>query len=196
MAALLNKVVPAELLDEPIFYPQYETELKVRGYWLRVTKPLFAGYLMVVTKEPLAVEASLARIPEFARVLRMGEVPAPLAPEEVQLIGGMTHPGARVVPMSSAQKVGDRVVIVDGPLLGHEGLIKEINRRKSTAYLEIDLCGRKVRTRVGVAVLSAPNAPAARTAALHAKASADDFERRALRRRSAVVAASASHSSV
>ena len=42
-----------------------------------------------------------------------------------------------------------------GPLLGHEGLIKTINRRKSTAYLELDLCGRRVTTRVGLAVLSA-----------------------------------------
>ena len=42
-----------------------------------------------------------------------------------------------------------------GPLLGHEGLIKTINRRKSTAYLELDLCGRRVATRVGLAVLSA-----------------------------------------
>ena len=41
-----------------------------------------------------------------------------------------------------------------GPLLGHEGLIKTINRRKSTAYLELDLCGRRVTTRVGLAVKS------------------------------------------
>lgn len=41
-----------------------------------------------------------------------------------------------------------------GPLLGHEGLIKTINRRKCTAYLELDLCGRRVNTRVGLAVLS------------------------------------------
>ena len=41
-----------------------------------------------------------------------------------------------------------------GPLLGHEGLIKTINRRKSTAYLELDLCGRRVTTRVGLAVLT------------------------------------------
>lgn len=42
-----------------------------------------------------------------------------------------------------------------GPLLGHECLIKTINRRKSTAFLELNLCGRCVTTRVGLAVLSA-----------------------------------------
>ena len=58
------------------------------------------------------------------------------------------------MPMSEALKDGDQVVVTAGPLLGHEGLIKNINRRKSTAYLELDLCGRRVITRVGLAVLS------------------------------------------
>lgn len=62
--------------------------------------------------------------------------------------------GDRVVPMSEALKDGDQVVVTAGPLLGHEGLIKTINRRKSTAFLELDLCGRRVTTRVGLAVLS------------------------------------------
>lgn len=63
----------------------------------------------------------------------------PLAKEEVQLIGGLTHVGDRVVPMSEALKDGDKVVVTAGPLLGHEGLIKTINRRKSIAYLELDV---------------------------------------------------------
>lgn len=59
------------------------------------------------------------------------------------------------MPMSEALKNGDQVVVTEGPLLGHEGLIKTINRRKSTAYLELDVCGRRVTTRFGLAVLSA-----------------------------------------
>ena len=78
----------------------------------------------------------------------------PLAKEETQLIGGFTNRGDRVVPMSEALKDGDRVVVTAGPLLGHEALIKTIYRRKSTALLELNLCGRRVTTRVGLAVLS------------------------------------------
>lgn len=97
----------------------------------------------------------LLRIDDFARVLAQDGQFVPLAKEEVQLIGGFTHRGDRVVPMSEALKDGDQVVVTAGPLLGHEGLIKTINRRKSTAYLEFDLCGRRVSTRVGLAVLTA-----------------------------------------
>ena len=97
----------------------------------------------------------LLRMDDFTRVLSQDGQFVPLAKEEVQLIGNFTHAGDRVVPMSEALKDGDQVVVTAGPLLGHEGLIKTINRRKSTAYLELDLCGRRVTTRVGLAVLSA-----------------------------------------
>ena len=91
---------------------------------------------------------------DFARVLSQDGQFVPLAKEETQLIGSFTNRGDRVVPMSEALKDGDRVVVTAGPLLGHEGLIKDINRRKCTAYLELNLCGRRVTTRVGLAVLS------------------------------------------
>ena len=91
---------------------------------------------------------------DFARVLSQDGQFVPLAKEEVQLIGSFTHRGDRVVPMSEALKDGDQVVVTAGPLLGHEGLIKDINRRKNTAFLEVDLCGRRVMTRVGLAVLT------------------------------------------
>ena len=96
-----------------------------------------------------------ASMDDFARVLSQDGQFVPLAKEETQLIGSFTNRGDRVVPMSEALKDGDQVVVTAGPLLGHEGLIKTINRRKSTAYLELDLCGRRVTTRVGLAVLSA-----------------------------------------
>ena len=169
MAELIARVAPAEVLEE-CFYPQYETEIKLRGTWKRVATPLFPGYLIAVTNDAAGLEGELAKLPEFARVLSMGERPVPLAKEEVELIGGFTHPGERVVPMSQAVKEGERVVVVAGPLLGHEGLIRDVNRHKSTATLEIDLCGRKVATRVGLAVLAEPDTVESRAARLRTKA--------------------------
>ena len=169
MAELIGRVVGPAALDE-CFYPQYETEIKLHGAWERVTKPLFPGYLVAITQDPLALEAELARLGEFARVLSMDNKPVPLTPEEAELIGGFTRPGERVVPISRAVKDGEQVVVVDGPLLGHEGLIRGVNRRKSTAVLEVDLCGRKVSTRVGLAVVSEPDTVASRAARMHARA--------------------------
>ena len=153
MAELLTRVVSRELLDE-CFSPQFQTEMKVHGQWVPCTRPLFDGYLIAVCRDPEALEDALTHIPEFARVLSMGEQFVPLAREEVELIGGFTSRGERVVPMSYAVKDGERVVVTRGPLVGREGLIRSVNRRKSLAFLETDLCGRKVAIRVGLGILS------------------------------------------
>ena len=149
----IERMVPAGAIQE-LFYPQFQTEIKVHGEWVNTTKPLFPGYLICDTADPRTVQQYLQCMGDFARVLSQDGQFVPLAKEEVQFIGSFTHAGDRVVPMSEALKDGDRVVVTAGPLLGHEGLIKTINRRKSTAYLELNLCGRRVTTRVGLAVLS------------------------------------------
>lgn len=153
MAQRIEQLVPSDVFDE-VFYPKYTTEIKQRGAWQQVQKPLFPGYLVCVTRDPRGVQRRLNAMDGFARVLAQGDEFVPLACEERELIGAFTRRGERVVPMSEAFKDGDRVVVTEGPLLGHEGLIKDINRHKCTAYLEVDLCGRRVSTRVGLAVLS------------------------------------------
>lgn len=164
IADLLERVIPQAMLEE-CFFPQYETEMKVRGTWVPCKKPMFPGYIIAVTDQPDALARELRRIPQFARVLSMGDVFVPLAAEEVALIGGFSSKGNRVVPMSHAIKDGDRVVVTSGPLVGCEGLIKQLNRSKSVAFLETEICGQKVAVRVGLSVVSATDTSEARALA-------------------------------
>lgn len=153
MAELVERVAKPKAVDE-CFFPQYETEIKVRGRFVRVAKPLFGGYVVAVSNAPERIARILRELPQFAHLLTQGGRFAPLTPEEVELIGGFTQAGERVVPMSMGVKVGDDVVVTSDPLKGHEGLISEINRRKSVAVLRIQLCGRTVSARVGLGVVS------------------------------------------
>lgn len=155
MAELIGSVAGGSPALSECFMPRYQTEVKIRGNWITCEKPLFQGYLIAVTEDPKALAVALAGINDFCRVLKMGDDYAPLSAEEVQIIGAFTEPGRRVVPMSRAVKEGEKVVIVEGPLVGHEALLKEIDRRRSTAILEFNICGRRVTTRVGLAVVSA-----------------------------------------
>ncbi|MDM8274180.1 antiterminator LoaP [Enorma phocaeensis] len=170
MEELISRVASRQI--EECFYPQYETQIKLRGCWTTCVKPLFPGYLVAVTECPEELEQKLLELPEFARVLVQGGAYVPLAQEEVELIGGFTSKGKRVVPMSFGIKDGDRVVVTRGPLVGHEGMIRGINRRKSTANLEIDLCGRKVAVRVGLGIVTSGDSAHARAAVARRKAEA------------------------
>ena len=110
MRERIERMVPASAMQE-LFYPQFQTEIKVHGEWVNTTKPLFPGYLICDTADPRTVQQYLLRMDDFARVLSQDGQFVPLAKEEVQLIGGFTHKGDRVVPMSEALKDGDQVVV-------------------------------------------------------------------------------------
>lgn len=110
MRERIERLVPAGVMQE-LFYPQFQTEIKVHGEWVDTIKPLFPGYLICDTADPRTVQQYLLRMDDFARVLSQDGQFVPLAKEEVQLIGGFTHRGDRVVPMSEALKDGDQVVV-------------------------------------------------------------------------------------
>ena len=60
----------------------------------------------------------------------------------------------RVIPLSRAVKEGDEVVVVEGPLKDRWFQVKRIDRRRSTAYVEIDFLGRKKEVPVGLMVVA------------------------------------------
>lgn len=90
MRERIERVVPASAMQE-IFYPQYQTEIKVHGEWIVTTKPLFPGYLICDTADPRTVQQYLLRMDDFARVLSQDGQFVPLAKEETQLIGSFTN---------------------------------------------------------------------------------------------------------
>lgn len=153
MAERISAVVPHECLSE-CFFAQYETEIKVKGKWTVVHKPMFPGYLVAVSDSPHQLDRSLRNINGFARVVTQDKVCIPLAREEVELIDSCTECGNRVVPMSRGMKDGDVVTIQQGPLVGYQARITNINRHKSIATIEFDLCGRTVTARLGLSLVS------------------------------------------
>ncbi|AEB07302.1 NusG antitermination factor [Coriobacterium glomerans PW2] len=153
MVEYVKRMVPASVLDE-CFSPRFETEIKVGGEWTRCVKTLLPGYIIAIATGPDKLSRHLYGTLEFVRLVKQGGRFWPLQEEERNLIARFTKKGSRTVPMSIAVKDGDNVIVKSGPLMGHEGLIKSIDRRKSIATLEVEICGRKVRTRVGLGVLT------------------------------------------
>lgn len=94
MRERIEHMVPAGAMQE-LFYPQYQTEIKIHGEWVKTIKPLFPGYLICDTADPRTVQQYLLRMDDFARVLSQDGQFVPLAKEEVQLIGGFTYRGDR-----------------------------------------------------------------------------------------------------
>ena len=141
-----------DVLDE-CFVPQYEVQKHLRGEWRTCTAVLFPGYLIVVTDNASDLQAALRRVPAFAKVLGSDGKFIPLEPREIAWIDAFTEKEHRVIGMSEGVVEGDQVVILKGPLMGHAGCIRKIDRRKRTAYLEMEMFGRTIRTKLGLGIV-------------------------------------------
>lgn len=150
---LIERIVDQEVLQE-CFTPRYETQRKVRGMWVNARNVLFPGYVIAVTEDVDRLKRELRAVPEFTKLLSMGEAFIPLSEQDQAWIGAFTSPGERTVPMSEGVIEGDRVIVTSGPLKQHEGWIRSVNRRKGLAFLEFQMFGRTIQTKVGLAILA------------------------------------------
>lgn len=152
MCELIERLAPKSLVGE-CFTPRYQTQKKFDGEWQDVEQLLLPGYVIVDTSRPDLLMQTLRKIPDFTRLLTMGETFAPLEERDVEWIGTFTQKWRRTIPMSMGVMEGDRVVVTEGPLVGREALIKRVNRHKSLAVLELQICGRTVAIKVGLGIV-------------------------------------------
>ena len=148
----VQRVAGPEIVQE-CFTPQFATERKVRGVWEPTRSLLLPGYIIVVTSKPQDLYERLRLIDDFTKLLRYGETFCPLDEADCAWLAEFTQDGDRVVPMSMGVMEGDHVVVFRGPLKGREACITSINRRKCLAYIELDMCGRRITTRVGLGIV-------------------------------------------
>lgn len=150
---VIERLVGTDAVRE-VFAPRYAVQKKFRGEWRMCQALLFPGYVVAVASDAGLLKARLSGVPEFTRLLTMGETYLPLEERDRALIETLTSQDCRCVEMSQAVMEGDRVVVTSGPLKGHEAWIASVNRHKSLAVLEVEMFGRRLRTRVGLAIVA------------------------------------------
>ena len=152
LCAVIERVAaPGELSE--CFVPSFETQRKVRGAWETVRAVLFPGYVVAVTRNVGALKHRLRGVSEFTRLLTMGESFVPLDDADRAWLSAFTTADDRAIPMSMGVVEGDRIVVTQGPLMGHEGWITSVNRRKSLAFIQVEMFGRKIETRIGLGIV-------------------------------------------
>lgn len=152
MASRISRVLQGYGLEEA-FFPKFEVEQKFHGEWKRVLKPLWPGYIIAGTDSPEALAKGCSELSEHARIIEVGDKPAALVSPAAELIRAWTRPDNRVVPLSTGMKEGNRMTVLQGPLVGSEHLIETMDRHKGIAVLGVDGLDGKGRMRIGLRVL-------------------------------------------
>ncbi len=150
---LIRRFIDESMIGE-IFVPRFESMRRWKGEWHKRTERLTPGYLYVETSDAEKLALQLRRVPAFTKVLGNNEVFIPLNDEEVAWLNAFTGGDRRVIEMSEGIVEGSKVVVLRGPLRGHEAEIKRIDRHRRMAELEVSILGRMKTIRLGLEIIS------------------------------------------
>ena len=130
-------------LNFPIHFPQRSLSIRKNGKTRVSTVPVFPGYLFVEAENDEQIKSSqweFRKTEGFFRFLVSNQDITPLANEDLELV---MHFIKKAGPVAGKSKVyfneNSRIVVVDGPLLGLEGRIIKVDKRKGRAKIMLDL---------------------------------------------------------
>ncbi|MDR2552000.1 MAG: antiterminator LoaP [Treponema sp.] len=127
----------------PIYFPQRQLDIRRKGKISYSTAPIFPGYLFVEAGEGediLRHHWDFRRTDGFFRFLKSNQNIAPLGGRDLELV---LHFIKKAGPMAGKSRAyfdeNSRIVVVEGPLLGLEGKIIKVDKRKGRAKIKLDL---------------------------------------------------------
>ncbi|MBV8206126.1 MAG: UpxY family transcription antiterminator [Acidobacteria bacterium] len=108
------------------FLPAYETVHRWKNGARKLQLPLFPGYLF--TRISLNERLRVIEIPGVASIVGSSRGPEPVSEEEIERVHRVLNAPGVKEPLPYLG-IGDRVLIVRGPLAGIEGILMRIDNR-------------------------------------------------------------------
>jgi len=126
-----------------IYFPQRRLDIRRGGQTKPSTSAVFPGYIFIEAEcdeEILSRQWEFRRTEGFYRFLRSNQEITPLADRDLELV---LHFIKNAGPIAGRSKVyfneNSRIVVVEGPLMGLEGRIIKVDKRKGRAKINLDL---------------------------------------------------------
>ncbi|MDP3306603.1 MAG: antiterminator LoaP [Erysipelotrichaceae bacterium] len=153
---ILTKVNDA---NHEAFIPKVTKVFKRKNELRKEDVPLFKNYVFVKSQSNTRefqeyIQHEIQHMTGFIRLLKHdNEGTESLYPHEKEFLMKFANKD-HVINQSQGFIEGDKIVITEGPLIGHESLIKKIDRHKRIAQLDIEMFGDKRTITVGLEIIS------------------------------------------
>lgn len=122
--------------------PRREMRIRRQGEWILETKPMFPGYILVNGELTRESASHIKRINDVYKWVSDERGPLAIPEYEITLIRSLIRDDD-VIHQSRAYYEGQKIVIVDGPLVGNEAIIRKVDRRKQRVKVAIPLFGQE-----------------------------------------------------
>jgi len=151
-----ERVGSDQRMNSTVIVPKKAIQTRRRGKIRQEQKPLFPGYIFLVT-DTLELEALqrwiLRTTTYFVRALPNTREPLPVKEKDRRLLAHFMSFG-KVADISKVSFDADqRIIVLDGPLKGLEGLIIKVDKRKCRAKVRLDMCENSFLVDLGFEVI-------------------------------------------
>jgi transcriptional antiterminator NusG len=127
----------------PLHFPRREIDIRRKGIVRKSVRAIFPGYIFIELEEDddiLKYHWSFRRTDGFFRFLRSNQNISPLADRDLELV---LHFIKKAGPLAGKSRAylneNSRIVVTEGPLMGLEGKIVKVDKRKGRAKIKLDL---------------------------------------------------------
>jgi len=125
-----------------LHFPRRRIDIRRRGVIRQSTAAVFPGYVFIEAEQDdiLTHQWEFRRTDGFYRFLKSNQNIRPLADRDLELV---LHFIKKAGPIAGISRVyfneNARIVVVEGPLMGLEGRIIKVDKRKKRAKIKLDL---------------------------------------------------------
>jgi transcriptional antiterminator NusG len=129
-------------INFPMYFPRRRMDIRRRGKVVQAEGAVFPGYIFIEAEgeDILAHQWAFRRTDGFYRFLKSNQNIRPLSGRDLELTLHFIKKVGPVAGVSLAYFNEDaRIMITEGPLLGLEGKIIKVDKRKGRAKIKLDL---------------------------------------------------------
>lgn len=142
-----------------VFAPFRKAMRKYSGVYKEVVERCFPGYVFVETDNPNQLFIDLYFTPGFTRLLGRERGTyhfVPLSDEEARMVDILYNRNHnRTTPISDIEVVeGDKVRVLDGPLMDMKGKIVKVNLHKRFAVVSFSIGPQKLEAKLGINIIT------------------------------------------
>ncbi len=129
------------------FYPTVLKWSRRKDRKIKVARPLFPGYLFVECAATARDWLEVKKTEGVVNILGTKKAPLAIPVEQIESVRKIVESGIDPLPHPYLN-VGERIVVVDGPLRGAIGIFERFNDKKGTLVISVDLLGRSLAAEV------------------------------------------------
>lgn len=135
-----KKLKNLEFQNMEFHVPSREMRTRSNGKWSLEIKPMFPGYILANGK---LTDSNYSKVKQIADVYSwIGNEHGPLliSPHEIAILKKLVDVHD-IIRLSRVIYEGLRITVIDGPLMGHEAIIRKVDRRKGRVKIALSVLG-------------------------------------------------------